>query len=195
VLATVEASRGGSTKPQLRGHGANRNPCPRLGFDADIFPHAKDTIDLKDRLLWREGGIEFPTTMADEELSRYLTVLADLVKEKKIALTKLDRLLGWRGGMVGRLLRGERDLRLSQLLAILSILQVEPLSFFRVVHADRSISARLMESLAAAAPASAPLVVPPLMSEREFSKLLRTALDDALTARETRGDVERPQED
>ena len=80
--------------------------------------------------------------MADEELSRHLAVLADLVKEKKIALTKLDRLLGWRGGMAGRLLRGERDLRLSQLLAILKILQVEPLSFFRAVYADRSISAR-----------------------------------------------------
>jgi hypothetical protein len=97
--------------------------------------------------------------------------------------------------MVGRLLRGERDLRLSQLLAILKILQVEPLSFFRAVHADRSVSARLLESLAAATPASAPLVVPPLMSEVEFSKLLRNALDDALTARETRGDAERPQED
>jgi hypothetical protein len=133
--------------------------------------------------------------MADEELSRYLAILADLVKEKKIALTKLDRLLGWRGGMVGRLLRSERDLRLSQLLAILNILQVEPLSFFRAVHADRSVSARLIESLAAASPASTPLVVPPLMSEEEFSKLLRTALDDALTARETRGDAEQPQED
>jgi transcriptional regulator with XRE-family HTH domain len=152
-----------------------------------------DTIGPKERLLKR-GGIEFRVTMTDEELSRYLAVLADLVKEKKIALTKLDRLLGWRGGMVGRLLRGERDLRLSQLLAILKILQVEPLSFFRVVYADRSVSTRLMESLAAAAPASAPLVVPPMMSEEEFSKLIRTVLDDALAARETRADPDRPQD-
>jgi hypothetical protein len=135
--------------------------------------------------------------MADEELSRYLAILADLIKERKIALTKLDRLLGWRGGMVGRLLRGERDLRLSQLLAILKILQVEPLNFFRAVYADRSVSARLMDSLAVAAPASAPLVVPPMMSGEEFSKLIRTVLDDALTARETRTDppsTERPQD-
>ena len=132
--------------------------------------------------------------MADEELSRYLATLADLVKEKKIALTKLDRLLGWRGGVAGRLLRGERDLRLSQLLAILKILQVEPLSFFRAVYADRSVSARLMESLAAAAPASTPLVVPPMMSEEEFTKLIRTVLDDALAAREARADPERPQD-
>jgi hypothetical protein len=132
--------------------------------------------------------------MTDEELSRYLAVLADLVKEKKIALTKLDRLLGWRGGMAGRLLRGERDLRLSQLLAILKILQVEPLSFFRVVYAERSVSTRLMESLAAATPASTPLVVPPMMSEEEFSKLIRTVLDDALAARATRADPERPQD-
>jgi transcriptional regulator with XRE-family HTH domain len=132
--------------------------------------------------------------MTHEELSRYLAVLADLVKEKKIALTKLDRLLGWRGGMVGRLLRGERDLRLSQLLAILKILQVEPLSFFRVVYAERSVSTRLMESLAAATPASTPLVVPPMMSEEEFSKLIRTVLYDALAARETRPDPERTQD-
>jgi hypothetical protein len=132
--------------------------------------------------------------MADEELSRHLAALADLVKEKKIALTRLDRLLGWRGGMMGRLLRGERDIRLSQLLAILKILQVEPLSFFRVVYADRSIATRLMESLAAAAPATTPLVVPPMMTEAEFSKLVRTVLDDALAARESRGDPEREQD-
>jgi transcriptional regulator with XRE-family HTH domain len=131
--------------------------------------------------------------MAAEELSRYLATLADLVKEKKLALTKLDRLLGWRGGMVGRLLRGERDLRLSQLLAILDILQVEPLAFFRAVYADRSVSTRLMETLATAAPTSPPLIVPPMMSEEEFSKLIRAALDDALAARETRADTEPPQ--
>lgn len=128
--------------------------------------------------------------MATEELSRYLAVLADLVKDKKIALTRIDRLLGWRGGMVGRLLRGERDVRLSQLLAILNILEVEPLAFFRAVYADRSVAARLMESLTAAAPMSTPLVVPPLMSEEDFSRLIRTVLDDALAARETRTDTD-----
>jgi hypothetical protein len=128
--------------------------------------------------------------MATEELSRYLAVLADLVKDKKIALTRIDRLLGWRGGMVGRLLRGERDLRLSQLLAILNTLEVEPLAFFRAVYADRSVAARLMESLTAAAPMSTPLVVPPLMSEEDFSRLIRTVLDDALAARETRTDTD-----
>jgi hypothetical protein len=132
--------------------------------------------------------------MADEELSRYLAVLANLIKEKRFALTTLDRLLGWRGGMVGRLLRGERDLRLSQLLAILNILQVEPMSFFRAVYTDRSVSSRLIESLAAASPAIPPLVVPPAMSTEELFHLVRKALDDALTARETRADAERPQD-
>jgi hypothetical protein len=153
-----------------------------------------DIIDLKERLLWRGGGIDFRVTMADEELSRYLAILADLIKGKKVALTKLDRLLGWRGGAVGRLLRGERDLRLSQLLGILDILGVEPLAFFRAVYADRSVSARLMESLATTTATSTPLVVPPMMSEEEFAKLIRAALDDALAARETRADTERPQD-
>ena len=153
-----------------------------------------DIIDLKERLLGRGGGIDFRVTMADEELSRYLAILADLIKGKKVALTKLDRLLGWRGGAVGRLLRGERDLRLSQLLGILDILQVEPLAFFRAVYADRSVSARLMESLATTPATSTPLVVPPMMSEEEFARLIRAALDDALAARETRADTERPQD-
>jgi hypothetical protein len=132
--------------------------------------------------------------MADEELSRYLAVLADVVKDKKIALTKLDRLLGWRGGVVGRLLRGEREIRLSQLLAILNVLEVEPLAFFRAVYADRSVSARLISSLTAATPMSAPLVVPPSMTEEEFSRLIRTVLDDALAARATRADTDPPRD-
>ncbi len=132
--------------------------------------------------------------MADEELSRYLAVLADVVKDKKIALTKLDRLLGWRGGVVGRLLRGEREIRLSQLLAILNILEVEPLAFFRAIYADRSVSARLMESLTAATPLSTPLVVPPSMTEEEFSRLIRTVLDDALAARAMRADTDPPRD-
>jgi hypothetical protein len=132
--------------------------------------------------------------MADEELSRYRAVLADLVKDRKIALTRIDRRLGWRGGITGRLLRGERDIRLSQLLAILHILEVEPFAFFRTVYADRSVSSRLIESLTAASPAGAPLVAPPTMSAEELFQLVRRALDDALTARETRADAERPQD-
>src|SRR4029077_8124854 len=131
--------------------------------------------------------IEFWATMADEEMSRYLAVLADLVKDKKIAMSRIDRLLGWRVGVVGRLVRGERDIRLSQLLAILNILEVEPLAFFRAVYADRAVSARLMSSLTTVAtPMSTPLVVPPSMTEEEFSRLIRTVLDDALAARATR---------
>jgi hypothetical protein len=132
--------------------------------------------------------------MADEEMSRYIAVLADLVKDKKIAMSRIDRLLGWRGGVVGRLLRGERDIRLSQLLAILNILEVDPPAFFRAVYSDRSVSARLMSSLTVANPMSTPLVVPPSMTAEEFSRLIRTVLDDALAARATRADTDPPRD-
>jgi len=123
--------------------------------------------------------------MTPDELSRYLAVLNDLVRQKGITRRELDSRLGWKGGVVARLLRGERgDLRLSQLLAILKELDVEPLAFYNVVHAGTPTTARLLSRLSGGVPP--PLVIPPTMTEEEFSQRVREAVEAALAAHHSR---------
>jgi len=119
--------------------------------------------------------------MTPDGLSRYLAVLNDLVRQKGITRRELDSRLGWKGGVVARLLRGERgDLRLSQLLAILQELDVEPLTFYAAVHAEAPVTVRLLNRLAGDAPPR--LIVPPAMTEEEFSRKIREAVEAALAA-------------
>ena len=90
--------------------------------------------------------------------------------------------LGWEQGNTTRLLRGKRELRVGQILAILKVLEVEPLAFYTSVHGDRSLATRVVAGLSA--PPLQPLLLPPAMSEEEFSRRVREAVLQALAARE-----------
>jgi DNA-binding Xre family transcriptional regulator len=127
------------------------------------------------------AGVEFPTGMIPDELRRYLDLLNRLVAEKKITRRELDSRLGWKGGVAARLLRGERgDLRMSQLLGILRVLDVEPLAFFLSAHADAPASAWILAHLDTLPASPEPLFLPPVMSEEEFSRRIQEALEKAL---------------
>jgi len=120
--------------------------------------------------------------MIEDELRRYTAALAALLKERRFTGRELDRRLGWEQGNTTRLLRGKRELRVGQILAILKVLEVEPLAFYTSVHGDRSLATRVVAGLGA--PSPPPLLLPPAMSEEEFSRRVREAVLQALAARE-----------
>ncbi len=117
---------------------------------------------------------------ADNEVLRYITVLAKLLREQEITGRELARRLNLKPGATARLLRGERDLRVSQLLEILTVLKVQPLAFYRLVHGETPLTERLMQGLGE--PTTPPLLVPPIMTEEEFSTRVQEAVTKALAA-------------
>jgi transcriptional regulator with XRE-family HTH domain len=128
------------------------------------------------------AGIEFRPVMADEEVRRYLVTLDALIGDRNITGRELARRLGWAQGTLTRLLRGDRELRLEQLLAILKALEVEPLAFYRAVYAGKPLAERLIEGLGG--PAVSPVLVPPMMTEEDFSRRVQEALRQALKAQQ-----------
>ena len=126
------------------------------------------------------GWYRIPAVMADDEVHRYITVLAKLLREQEITGRELSRRLNLKPGTLARLLRGERELRVSQLLDILKVLKVEPLAFYRFVHAETPLTERLMQGLGERT--TPPLLVPPIMTEEEFSTRVQEALTRALAA-------------
>jgi len=117
--------------------------------------------------------------MAADETDKYLSVLVDLVARRNITHRGLDTALGWKGGLARKVLRGERPLRLTQLLEILHVLKVEPLEYYARVHAAPLVLDRLLNAINAQG-APPPLVLPPHLGEEELSHLIRQAVEQAL---------------
>lgn len=127
--------------------------------------------------------------MAQDEVSRCVVLLAELVSEMRVTHRSLDRLLGWKQGTASRALRRERqDIRLSQLLAILEALKVSPLEFFTMVFRQEPLPDRIYAHLSAASAPLPPLMVPEHLSPTEFENLIKRALREVL--QEAEGEAE-----
>jgi transcriptional regulator with XRE-family HTH domain len=117
--------------------------------------------------------------MVNEGPRRAVSVLAQLVAEMRVTHRELDNRLGWSKGLTSRILR-RKDIRLGQLFALLQVLGVEPLAFFKLAYKPESLPARILEHLGAEQEPLPPLRLPAAMTEDHLKDLIKDAVRQAL---------------
>ncbi len=70
----------------------------------------------------------------DRELDRYITLLRNKIREAGYTQLEVQESLGWGRSYISQLLTKQKSLRVEQVLAILSVISVEPKEFFAELY-------------------------------------------------------------
>jgi len=118
------------------------------------------------------------------DTGRYVEVLEALIRRSQAKKVDLERRLGWSRGALTKLLRGRQKLAVGHLLALLDVLDVDPLAFYTLVHGveKRQGNEMLGEKVfALLGPAGTPLVLPRFLSDEDLDRRIRDAVEQALS--------------
>lgn len=74
----------------------------------------------------------------DHDVERCLTLLRDRIRERGFTQLEVQETLGWGRSYISQLLTKQKKLRVEQVLLILSVIGIEPASFFADLFADPS---------------------------------------------------------
>jgi len=128
--------------------------------------------------------------MAQEEIHRFRILLARFVAEKRITYREVDKRLRWSAGLTAKILRGDRhDLRLSHLLSILKIIEVEPSTFFKAAYSDEARAPRLLSYLGEEPSPLPSLSIWTSLTPDDFTARVKDALREVLDEREQDGSL------
>lgn len=128
--------------------------------------------------------------MAVTDTSRYVEALRELVDRSGISRAQVEQKLSWARGQLTKLLHGTYNLKVSQVLAILDVIGVEPMRFYARVHgepgspAKGDLASRVLLALPEATSTAAAL--PPAMTADELESRIEAALERALARRDPR---------
>ncbi|MEO6191600.1 MAG: hypothetical protein ABIS20_01205 [Thermoanaerobaculia bacterium] len=117
----------------------------------------------------------------DEEIRRYIDVLQELISRSGTSKREIERSVGWAKSSLTKLLKGQWEIKLRQLLEVLQVLRVEPLVFFRLVYKEIPLSDRLMKELSQGH-APDPILLPPAMSEEELDRRIEETVHKTIRA-------------
>jgi transcriptional regulator with XRE-family HTH domain len=80
--------------------------------------------------------------MSEDEVQRVRDLLAAAVRLQALPLAELARRVGMGRGQLARLLNGQTEIRLSQLMRVLAAIDLPPGTFFRQAFPDEPLPAR-----------------------------------------------------
>ncbi len=70
----------------------------------------------------------------DSEVNRYLTLLRDKIREHGFTQLEVQETLGWGRSYISQLLTRQKNLRVEQVLLILSVIGIDPTDFFAELY-------------------------------------------------------------
>lgn len=114
----------------------------------------------------------------NDDLRRYLNVLKELVGGWDGSMREIERRLGWATGRLTKVLAGRVELQVQDLLAILGVLGVEPLDFYRMAYGGDSVSAQVLRKISALSPQPQSWIFPAI-SEAELVQRIEAAVERA----------------
>jgi transcriptional regulator with XRE-family HTH domain len=132
--------------------------------------------------------------MGEIDTNRYVEVLRDLMDRSGNSRAQVEQKLGWARGQLTKLLHGTYNLKVSQVLAILDMIGVEPLRYYTLVHGEPGspprlrggdIAVRIIQSLPEP-DAVLPLLTPPSLTADELEMRIEAAIERALARRDQR---------
>ena len=74
----------------------------------------------------------------EHEVNRYLTLLRDKIREHGYTQLEVQETLGWGRSYISQLLTKQKNLRVEQVLLILSVIGIDPTEFFGELYAHGS---------------------------------------------------------
>lgn len=119
----------------------------------------------------------------NDDLRRYLNVLKELVGGWDGSMREIERRLGWATGRLTKVLAGRVELQVQDLLAILEVLGVEPLDFYRMAYGKDSVSEQVLRKISALSPQPQPWIFPAI-SEAELIQRIEAAVERAFANRD-----------
>ncbi len=121
--------------------------------------------------------------MVTDDLRRYTAVLRELIEDQPLPAAELERRLRWSKGTISKLLRGRTELKVRQLLAILTEIRIDPLLFFTRTHATRgdiTSADKAIRHFEALGTPVHPITLLSTLSADELSRLIEEAVARAL---------------
>lgn len=70
----------------------------------------------------------------EHEVNRYLTLLRDKIRENGFTQLEVQEALGWGRSYISQLLTKQKNLRVEQVLLILSVIGIDPRDFFAELY-------------------------------------------------------------
>ncbi|HVG09307.1 MAG TPA: hypothetical protein VNM67_16490 [Thermoanaerobaculia bacterium] len=125
----------------------------------------------------------------DDEVRRAAKLLEAMIQATGTSSEELEKRLEAAPGYVGRLLSGRVELKLRHILAILRILEIEPVLFFQTLYLDASqagVTVRLDElrqRLTALGVGCEPAAPKPEVGMDDLERLVQGAVQAALASR------------
>lgn len=119
----------------------------------------------------------------NDDLRRYLKVLKELVGGWDGSMREIERRLGWATGRLTKVLAGRVELQVHDLLAILEVLGVGPLDFYRMAYGKDSVSEQVLRKISALSPQPQPWTFPAI-SEEELVQRIEAAVERAFANRD-----------
>lgn len=110
-----------------------------------------------------------------DEVRRHIDVLEALIARSGKSKREIERRAGWAKSSLTKLLKGQWEIKLRQVLELLAAIDVAPLIFFRLVYRDLPLPDRLSEELGEGGPV--PVLLPPAMTEEELDRRIEEAVE------------------
>ena len=132
----------------------------------------------------------------DDEVRRAAKLLETLIQVTGVSAEELEKQLEASPGYVGRLLAGAVELKLRHILAILRILEIEPVLFFQTLYpeagpADGTVRLdelrQRLESLGVGGMGGEPVPPRPDIGRNDLERLVQGAVQAALSRRKPEG--------
>jgi transcriptional regulator with XRE-family HTH domain len=121
----------------------------------------------------------------DQQISPYVEVLATLVERSGVTKVNLEQRLGWSRGTLTKVLKERHKLTVVHVLKILEVLDIEPLSYYKLVHGSEPAQGTSWESaFRMLGPAARPLVLSRFLAEEDLDRLIAEAVEKAMMHRE-----------